>query len=137
MSRILAVDPGSVRVGLAVSDPLGISARPLEVVDAEAAVDRIVTLCSELEVDEVIVGLAVREDGEEGEQAARARNLASEIAARTGLPVTTVDERYTTRMAEGLMADAGKRSRARRGAVDKVAAAVLLRGYLDRPGERT
>lgn len=136
MSRILAVDPGTVRVGLAVSDPLGVSARPLEVVEAKTAVSRIITLCAELEVDEVIVGLPVREDGAEGEEARTARDLASEIATRTGLAVTTVDERYTTRMAEGLMAESGKRSRARRGEVDKVAAAVLLRGYLDRPGER-
>ncbi|MFP3916002.1 MAG: Holliday junction resolvase RuvX [Actinomycetota bacterium] len=134
MSRILSVDPGTVRVGLAVSDPLGISVRPLEVVAEPAALERIVSLCSEMDLEEVIVGLPVREDGREAEGAASARNLASQIAARTGLKVTTVDERYTTRMAEEMMAEAGKDSRARRGKVDGAAAAVLLRGYLDRSG---
>lgn len=133
MSRVLAVDPGTVRVGLAISDPLGISARPLDVVEAAEAVDRIARLCSEMDVDEIIVGLPVTEAGEEGEPARRARNLAAQLEARTGLAVTTVDERYTTRMAEKMMAEAGADSRSRRGNVDKVAAAVLLRGYLDRP----
>lgn len=136
MSRVLAVDPGAVRVGLAVSDPLRISAQPLEVVDTSQALERIAEVCIDLEVHEIIVGLAVTESGEEGESARRARSLASEIAARTGLPVTTIDERYTTRMAEEMMGRAGVGSRARRGRVDKVAAAVLLRGYLDRPGKQ-
>lgn len=136
MSRIMAVDPGTVRVGLAVSDPLGISAQPLEVVDAGEALDRIQALCSELGVEEIIVGLPVTERGEEGEGAEKARNLASQLADRTGLDVKTVDERYTTRMAEELMSASGADSRARRGSVDKVAAAVLLRGYLDRPERR-
>lgn len=136
MSRVLAVDPGTVRVGLAVSDPLGISAQPLDVVDAAEAVERIALLCTQLKVDEIIVGLPVTEGGEEGEPARRARNLAAEIEAKTGLSVTTVDERYTSRMAERMMGEAGIDSRARRGRVDKVAAAVLLRGYLDRPESR-
>lgn len=129
--RVLAVDPGTVRVGLAVSDPLGITAQPLEVVGAGEAVSRIVQLCAELGVDEVIVGLPTTESGEHGESARMAEELAEELAAATGLPVSTVDERYTSRMAETLMVDAGVRRRKRRGAVDKVAAAVLLRGYLD------
>lgn len=137
MSRVLAVDPGTVRVGLAVSDPLGISAQPLDVIDASGAVERIAELCSELEVDEIIVGLPVTEAGEEGEAARRARSLATELETTTGLAVTTVDERYTSRMAEKMMAEAGADSRSRRGSVDKVAAAVLLRGYLDRPEKRS
>lgn len=136
MSRVLAVDPGTVRVGLAVSDPLGISAQPLDVIDASGAVARITELCSDLDVDEIIVGLPITEAGEEGEPARRARSLATELEATTGLAVTTVDERYTSRMAETMMAEAGADSRARRGSVDKVAAAVLLRGYLDRPENR-
>ncbi|HEX2154413.1 MAG TPA: Holliday junction resolvase RuvX [Acidimicrobiia bacterium] len=135
MGRVLAVDPGTVRVGLAVSDPLGISAQPLEVVAAAGAVERIADLCHELAVDEIIVGLPTTETGDEGASARIARNLAAELSERTGLPVTAVDERYTTRMADSMMVEAGVKRRRRRGTVDKVAAAVLLRGYLDRPGE--
>lgn len=129
--RVLAVDPGTVRVGLAVSDPLGITAQPLEVVPAVEAVARIAAICGELGVEEVIVGLPVTEQGEEGESARMARELVQELEEATGLPVTAIDERYTSRMAESTMVEAGVRRRRRRGSVDKVAAAVLLRGYLD------
>lgn len=128
--RILAVDPGTVRVGLAVSDPLGITAQPLEVVAAAGAVDRIAALCQELGVIEVVVGLPVTERGTEGEPARHARQMAADIARVTGREVTTMDERYTTRMAEEVMRNAGARRRVRRAAVDKVAAALLLREVL-------
>ncbi|HLU30997.1 MAG TPA: Holliday junction resolvase RuvX [Acidimicrobiia bacterium] len=136
MGRVLAVDPGTVRVGLAISDPLGITAQPLDVIDAEKAVEEIARLCQELEVTEIVVGLPVTESGDEGASAEMARTLADDIAQATGREVTTLDERYTTRMAESLMIEAGTRRRRRRGAVDKVAAAVLLRSYLDRRGPR-
>ncbi len=136
MGRVLAVDPGTVRVGLAISDPLGITAQPLDVIDAEKAVEEIARLCQELEVTEIVVGLPVTESGDEGASAEMARTLADDIAQATGREVTTLDERYTTRMAESLMIEAGTRRRRRRGAADKVAAAVLLRSYLDRRGPR-
>lgn len=132
MTRVLAVDPGTIRVGLAVSDPLGITAQPLEVVPASAAVERIRVLAEELDVGLVVVGLPVTEKGEEGPAALAAREMAARIAEATGLEVTTLDERYTSRMAESLMVEAGVRRRRRRQGVDKVAAAVLLRAYLDR-----
>lgn len=133
--RVLAVDPGTVRVGLAVSDPLGITAQPLEVVPAARAVARITEICEELDVDEVIVGLPITEQGDEGESARMARELVRTLEESTGLRVKAVDERYTSRMAETAMVEAGVRRRRRRGSVDMVAAAVLLRGYLD-SGER-
>lgn len=132
MGRVLAVDPGTVRVGLAVSDPLGITAQPLEVVGAGDAVARISEVCRDLDVEQVLVGLPTTERGEEGSSARMARELAAEIEEATGLPVTTVDERYTSRMAESVMVDAGAKRRKRRAERDKVAAAMLLRGYLDR-----
>lgn len=132
MSRVLAVDPGTVRVGLAVSDPLGITAQPLEVVAATEALERIRVLAAELNVDHIIVGLPVTERGDEGDSARAAHRMAAEIAEVTGLEVTTVDERYTSRMADSMMVEAGVRRRRRRQTVDKVATAVLLRAYLDR-----
>lgn len=134
--RVLAVDPGTVRVGLAVSDPLRITAQPLEVVPAPDAIARITAICGELGVEEVIVGLPITEQGEEGEAARMARELIRELEESTGLPVTAVDERYTSRMAESALIEAGVRRRRRRVSVDKMAAAVLLRGYLDAGGDR-
>lgn len=130
--RVLAVDPGTVRVGLAVSDPLRITAQPLEVVAASDAIARIVEICRELGVEEVIVGLPITEKGEEGESARMARELLRELEESTGLPITAVDERYTSRMAESTLIEAGVRRRRRRVTVDKMAAAMLLREYLDR-----
>lgn len=134
---MLAVDPGTVRVGLAVSDPLGITAQPLEVVPAAAALERIRQLVDDLTVERIIVGLPLTERGDEGESARAARKMAGQIAEMTGLDVATVDERYTSRMAESLMIGAGIRRRRRREGVDKVAAAVLLRAYLDRENRQS
>lgn len=131
MGRVLAVDPGTVRVGLAVSDPLGMTAQPLEVVAASQAVSRVVEVCGELGVDTIVVGLPITENGEEGAAAEMARRLADELAAATELEVVTVDERYTSRMAESVMLDAGVRRSGRREKLDKVAAAVLLAGFLE------
>jgi putative Holliday junction resolvase len=131
MGRVLAVDPGTVRVGLAVSDPLRITAQPLEVVPATGAVRRVVELCEELDVEEIVVGLPRTEKGEEGETARLARIQGEEIASATGLPLTPVDESYTSRIAETALIEGGVRRRKRRGSVDKVAAAVILRTYLD------
>lgn len=118
-------------MGLAVSDPLGITAQPLEVVAAGKAVARISEVCAELDVEQILVGLPTTERGEEGASARMARELATAIEKETGLPVTTVDERYTSRMAESMMVEAGAKRRRRRAEKDKVAAALLLRGYLD------
>lgn len=137
MGRVLAVDPGTVRVGLAVSDPLRITAQPLEVVPLADAVRRVVEVCEELDVEEIVVGLPRTEKGEEGESARLARLLGEEIASATGLPVATVDERYTSRIAETALIEGGVRRRKRRGSVDKVAAALILRTYLDRPGRKS
>ncbi len=131
MTRVLAIDPGSVRVGLAISDPLGITANPLEVVPIEDAVDRVAEIVEESDVDEIIMGLPVGLHGEVGDSVIGARRLADEVTAQTGIEVVLRDERFTTRVAERSMLGAGLRRRSRRERVDKVAAAVLLRDYLD------
>ena len=131
MGRVLAVDPGTVRVGLAISDPLRITAHPLEVVPADTAVERVAVLCGEMGVDEIVVGLPTTERGIEGDAAARARAMMRLLEERTGLPVVAFDERYTSRMAERSMIDAGVRRRRRKETLDKVAAAVILKDYLE------
>lgn len=133
MGRVLAIDPGTVRVGLAVSDTLRITAQPLEVIATENAVDRITAICSELEIEEIVIGLPVTERGELGESVERARQLRQEVESATGLNVVEIDERYTSRMADKMMIQGGARRRTRRQNLDKVAAAVILRTYLDRP----
>lgn len=130
--RILAVDPGSRRLGLALSDPDGVVALPLEVIKAEAGVERVGEIAREHLVVEIIVGLPLRLDGSEGPEAAEARKLAADLGRRLSIPVRLVDERLTTVIADRAFDEGRVGQRKRRPVVDKVAAAVLLQSYLDR-----
>ncbi len=132
-ARVLALDPGERRIGVALSDPTGTIASPLTVLDARAGdlAERLRALCDEWQVDTIVVGLPVGLSGHEGDSADAARRLAAVAAEATGRRVELVDERYTTRMAEAALVEGNVRRRERRGKVDMVAAAVLLQGYLD------
>jgi putative Holliday junction resolvase len=133
MGRILALDPGTKRVGVAVSDPLHLTAQPHGALDATAE-DLDVGLkemVEELDVERIVVGLPVGLSGEEGAAARAARAFAARVAAATGLPVELHDERFSTTTAERALLEAGMRRRRRRETRDRVAAAVFLQAYLD------
>jgi putative Holliday junction resolvase len=131
---VLALDHGTVRIGVAVSDPLGLTAQPHAVLDAGPdLLDRIGNLVTDLDVERIVIGLPTGLDGTEGDAARRARDFAAEVGRSTGLPVELVDERFSTVIAERAMIDGGARRDRRRGTRDSVAAAVFLQSYLDRP----
>jgi putative Holliday junction resolvase len=132
----IGVDVGSVRIGLACSDPGGILASPLETVRrGKGDLERIAGLVAEHEAVEVIVGLPTSLSGREGPAAAEARQFAIKLARRLSPePVRLYDERLTTVTAEAGLRKVGVRGRARREVVDQVAATVLLQAALD--GER-
>ena len=132
MSRSLGVDYGTKRVGLAISDSLGITARPLSVVPRTAVVDEVVNLVKEHDIGTIVVGLPTGLSGDEGMSASEARKLADELGAATGAEVILADERYTSRMADDALLESGMKRRKRRENVDKVAAAIILQDYLDR-----
>lgn len=134
MTRFLGVDYGTKRVGLAISDALGITARPLDVVPRQDAISRISSLVDEYGVGVVVVGLPRGLSGHSGESAEGAGSLAEEISQATGVRVELVDERFTSRIAEEALLESGMKRRARRETVDKVAAAIILQSYLDAPG---
>lgn len=137
MTRVLGVDYGTKRIGLAISDDLRLTARPLEVVarrDLKAALNRIV---DEYEVGGVVVGLPTGLAGNEGVSAAGARKLGAEIEEVLEVRVEYIDERFTSRMAESALLESGMKRQGRKETVDKVAAAIILQTYLDaanRPG---
>lgn len=131
MSRSLGIDYGTKRVGLALSDPLGLTARPLAVVPRSKIVEEVVSLVKEQEVGTIVVGLPTGLGGDEGISASEARKLADELATATGVDVVLRDERYTSRMAESALLESGMKRRQRRESVDKVAAAIILQDYLD------
>ncbi len=131
--RVLALDPGAVRVGVAVSDSLRLTAQPHSSLDAKdpGVLDEIAALVASLEVGQIVVGLPVSLDGTEGPGALLARHFASEVSDATGIEVELFDERFSSVTAERAMIEAGARRSERRAARDRVAAAVFLQAYLD------
>ncbi len=135
MAKILAVDWGRARLGLAVSDDLGVTAQALvslpragESQDVEA----IGLYIRRLGVEAIVVGLPKNMDGSLGPSAEAAQSFAQCLHQRLGIPVHLWDERLTTLAAERALAGAGMRRKARRRVVDQAAAMMILQGYLDR-----
>lgn len=132
--RVLAIDSGKVRAGLALSDELRVIASPYRVLDASdrmRLVAEIAAICSAESVTHVLVGLPLHLTGEVGSSARRAVELAQRIADRTQLDVELVDERFTTVEARAIV---GRKKRGKGGAppvIDDAAAAVLLQSWLD------
>lgn len=129
----LGVDVGSVRIGVARSDPGGLLASPLDTVKRGAGdLAALAGLAEQHQAIEIIVGLAVGLRGREGKAAAEGRAFATALARRVApVPVRLVDERFTTVLAHSALQQGGRDSRARRLAVDKAAAALLLQSALD------
>ncbi len=133
--RILAVDPGSKRVGLAVSDPTSTIAQALTTIPAEPAAtlaSRLAEIAKAQDARRIVVGLPLRLDGRRGPEAVAAKELADRLRQASGLPVELVDERLTTAAAERSLIAGGVRREKRRLSVDRVAATLLLQGHLDR-----
>jgi putative Holliday junction resolvase len=130
VSRVLGVDYGDTRIGIAISDPLGLTARPLEVVTPDRFVDRMRELVEEHEVGTVVIGLPTTLRGGESSSTEGARSLGKDLED-LGVDVVFVDERFTSRMAESALLESGMKRRERRATVDKVAAAIILQSYLD------
>jgi len=127
--RILGIDPGARRVGLAVSDPLGFTAQGIDTFDRRSGdlFARLGELIDELGVTEVVVGHPLSMSGRPSETTRAAERLAREVHEQFALPVTLWDERLTSAEARRTLAG----QRAPRGAVDRVAAVLILQGYLD------
>lgn len=131
---MLAVDPGSRRVGLAVSDPTATIAQPLATLDAEpreTLAERVAETARRNEARRIVVGLPRQLDGSIGDAARSARVLAGELRKASRLPVELVDERLTTALAERSMIAGGVRRSRRRATIDQVAATLLLQSHLD------
>ena len=135
--RVLALDHGTKRIGVAISDELGIIAQPLEFIPAEPIevfYHRVTIILAEKQVGEIVVGMPFNMDGSIGPAAVKVERFVAELKTRVTQPVHTCDERLTTCEAEDLLISAGNRRRKRKQVIDKMAAAVLLQSYLD---ERT
>lgn len=128
---ILGVDPGKARVGLAVADTETRFARPLEVVDADAAIDRIKEVVAELGVTKVVVGRPVTLAGTDGPATEELIGFLDRLRTSVAAEIDVYDERLTTVIAERSMRDAGTGAERRKALRDAVAAQVMLQGYMD------
>jgi putative Holliday junction resolvase len=146
LTRVLGVDLGARRIGLALSDPLGITAGPLAVIqrsgDRGADHRAILETAREAEATRIVVGLPLSlSTGRAGPAARAVLDEVAELALRAAaaepaVAVETYDERLSTVSAQAALAAGGVKARARRGMVDKVAAAVILQSWLDRQRSR-
>jgi putative Holliday junction resolvase len=137
LARFLAVDYGRKRIGLAISDPLGMIASPAGFIvrreSKRPPITKILARAHELEARGFVVGLPLDGEGNETEWTAEVRSLGAEIAKRTGMPVRFLDERFTTAVALRTMKELGESTRGRKGDVDSLAATVLLQNALNVP----
>jgi putative Holliday junction resolvase len=137
--RVLAVDVGERRIGLAISDVSRTLARPLLTLTVRNAADGVDQVAAEIArlnseddgLSTVVVGLPVRLDGSPNAQTPRVAAFVDALKARTPVPILTVDERLTSREAESLLAERTRDWRQRKARLDAVAAAVILRDYLE------
>ena len=133
--RILALDIGDRRIGVALSDPTGMLASPLTTIeratpDTAAAIDAVLALAEQHEAAEILVGIPYLMSGCIGAQARITLGFADALAERTDIPVTHIDERLSSVQAERMLAQSGASARDR-GRTDAAAAAVILQAYLD------
>ena len=132
--KILAVDLGLVRTGLAVSDYNQILASPLCVItekNRETLIKKICQICRDENIQKIVVGLPKNMDGSEGESARNARDFAAALSSSSNLPVRMIDERGTTISAHNFLNETNVRSKKRKNLVDAVAATIILQNYLD------
>jgi putative Holliday junction resolvase len=132
--RILGIDFGTRRIGVALSDPTGSMAQPLTVIEKKANgsdIDKVSELVFEYNVDEVVVGLPLSLSGEIKPQAQAVLEYVERLKSALKVPVKTWDERLTTSFAERTLIESKVKRGRRKEVIDKVAAAVMLQGYLD------
>ncbi len=138
--RVLALDVGERRIGVAMSDPAGLLAAPLTTLKAEPrarALSQIVALVAEHAVDVVVVGLPLTMSGEVGPQAQVIQTFANNLEAALGRTVELFDERLTSVVAEQMLRDLGVKPEKRKARIDEVAASIILQDYLDHIRQRT
>ena len=133
----MGLDYGSVTVGVAISDSMLLTAQPVEVIKRKSenklrrTLARIETLVQENDVDRIVLGYPKNMNNTEGERVQRTKDLMEKLIARTGLEVVLWDERLSTVSAMDVLKEGGVRMEDRKTYVDKIAASLILQGYLD------
>lgn len=140
--RIMGLDYGAKTVGVAISDEMLLTAQPIETIKRERAgklrqtLARIEALMKEYDVEKVVIGLPKKLNNDEGDRCDRTREFGDMVERRSGLEVIYWDERLTTVAADAVLAEGGVRKENRKEYIDKVAASLILQGYLDSISEK-
>ena len=135
--RIMGLDYGSKTVGVAVSDALGLTAQGIEIVRRKSenklrqTLARIEEIAKEYGVEKIVLGFPKHMNNDIGERAEKSLEFKEMLERRTGLPVVMWDERLTTNAAEQILIESGVRRENRKSVIDKIAAVLILQGYLD------
>ena len=135
--RLMGLDFGSKTVGVALSDPTGLIASPLEIIERERedklrkTFSRIEELIEEYKVTKIVLGLPLNMDSSEGERVRKTQEFKEALERRTGLEIVFWDERLSTVEAHDIMTEAGVKGIDRKRYVDKIAASIILQGYMD------
>lgn len=141
--RVMALDYGSVTVGVAMTDPSGLICQPLETITRKEekklrrTLARITELTEEYGVETIVVGLPKNMDDSEGERCRLVREFAGMVERRTGREIVLWDERLTTVAAEDVLIESGVRRENRKAVIDKIAAALILEGYINNEKQET
>ncbi|MBN1881844.1 MAG: Holliday junction resolvase RuvX [Deltaproteobacteria bacterium] len=131
--RLLGLDVGEKRIGVAVTDPTGIFTQPIStIMRGTDDIEKILDLVREYDITEVVVGLPVNMNGTLGPGAQKVQEFAQRLEAVLTIPIVFEDERLTTSMAERMMIDADVSRKKRKRSVDKIAAAIILEGRLEK-----
>lgn len=131
--RILAIDYGTKRIGVAVSDPLGFTSQGLTTIPnhgKEKVLEALRAVCKEYEVSEIVVGLPINMNGTHGPKAKEVQEVVAEWSTALNIPIKTWDERLTSREATRLMTEEGLSSRKQKEQSDRLAATMILQNYL-------
>ena len=140
--RLMGLDFGSKTVGVALSDPTGLIASPLEIIERERedklrkTFSRIEELIEEYKVTKIVLGLPLNMDSSEGERVRKTQEFKEALERRTGLEIVFWDERLSTVEAHDIMTEAGVKGIDRKRYVDKIAASIILQGYMDSQSEK-
>ncbi len=133
MSRVMALDLGGARTGVAVSDELGMLAQPWKTLPGgDAALEAVIAAVEEIGPSQIVVGLPRNMDGTSGPAAEAARDFSAQLRERVKCPVDLWDERLTTVSAQRALRESGRKARNQRSVIDQVAAQILLQSWLDR-----
>ena len=134
-ARLVGLDIGDKRIGVAVSDPLRITAQGLGMVERRSMAKDVAAILEMLndygDIESFVVGLPLLLDGTDSEQTDRTRHFAKRLRKDTGIPVLFQDERFSTAESERLLIDGGVRRSARKGVIDKLAATLILQAHMD------